>query len=738
MRGRTIIAAIIAVLSAWTLQAETARRRAILIGINDYSASTLAHSMPSPDRAWSNLDGAVNDVDLMRELVIALYDFKSADVVTLKDQQATRDGVFRALQRLLAQTQKNDVVLFYYSGHGSQVRNSRSAESDRLDESLVPADSRRGAPDIRDKELLPFFNGILDRGARLTIVLDTCHSGSGARGLDSGLRARAVKSDLRDVADPSEGQRPERRGALILSAAQDFDLAFETLDEHGKIRGAFTWALARALRDAHAGEPATETFLRARARLQAERPSQDPVLAGRDDIRQLPFLGIRGDRRAHGSVIAVEKTTGPGTYLLQGGWASGLTVGSELRLVDGGPTVEVTALLGVSHAVARMRTRTTPLQPGALLELVTWAAPPSPPLRVWIPRAECNALATARALREEAVRRRDVHWLEDPTETSPTHLLRWSDGAWELVTNGVRRKVATPPMNAVPAGAMLFVQLPAPAQLVDEIGSVDGVEITDDSRAADYVLTGRLAHDGVEYAWVRPSVTAADRTRSILPLRSAWIDGERAFALRDSIVQLRRVQGWQELRSPAASAPPYRLAVRRAVDGALVDDGRLLGSTRYELVLRERRRTSDEPVFARYVYAFVIDSDGSSVLLFPSPETGSVENLLPVTLTPAQPLRHAPAEIPLVGARPFVIGEPYGLDTYFLLSTGEPLPSLASLEWRGVRAASAGSARKSPIEELLAQTLAGTRGPDEPIRTPPDWSIDKVIFESVSPRRVAR
>jgi hypothetical protein len=285
---------------------------------------------------------------------------------------------------------------------------------------------------------------------------------------------------------------------------------------------------------------------------------------------------------------------------------------------------------------------------------------------------------------------------------------------------------------------MLFVQLPAPAQLVDEIGSVDGVEITDDSRAADYVLTGRLAHDGVEYAWVRPSVTAADRTRSILPLRSAWIDGERAFALRDSIVQLRRVQGWQELRSPAASAPPYRLAVRRAVDGALVDDGRLLGSTRYELVLRERRRTSDEPVFARYVYAFVIDSDGSSVLLFPSPETGSVENLLPVTLTPAQPLRQAPAEIRLVGARPFVIGEPYGLDTYFLLSTGEPLPSLASLEWRGVRAASAGSARKSPIEELLAQTLAGTRGPDEPIRTPPDWSIDKVIFESVSPRRVAR
>ena len=43
-----------------------------------------------------------------------------------------------------------------------------------------------------------------------------------------------------------------------MSAAQDFDLAFETLDDQKKIRGAFTWALARAMRDADPGEPASE------------------------------------------------------------------------------------------------------------------------------------------------------------------------------------------------------------------------------------------------------------------------------------------------------------------------------------------------------------------------------------------------------------------------------------------------------------------------------------------------
>src|SRR5205814_10176582 len=123
------------------------------------------------------------------------------------------------------------------------------------------------------------FTAILARGARLTIILDTCHSGSGARGLDGGLRFRGGSPDLRDVADPFVAPSPERRGALILSAAQDFDLAFETLDEQGKIRGAFTWALARAMRDAEAGEPASETFLRAEARLHAERPAQAPLIA---------------------------------------------------------------------------------------------------------------------------------------------------------------------------------------------------------------------------------------------------------------------------------------------------------------------------------------------------------------------------------------------------------------------------------------------------------------------------
>jgi caspase domain-containing protein len=740
MRRRAFIVGIAAVVLMSGLPARASGRRALLIGINDYSASripALRHA-PAPGRAVPNLDGAVHDVEIMRELLVALYGFKAGDVVTLTDQQATRGAILGSLQQhLLAAAQKDDVVFFYFSGHGSQVRNSLSSEADHLDESLVPADSRQGSPDIRDKELLPLFNGILDRGARLTIVLDTCHSGSGARGLNGGLQHRAVEPDLRDVADRSTGQPPERRGALIFSAAQDFDLAFETLDDQGEIRGAFTWALARALRDAEPGESAADTFLRAQARLHAERPAQDPVIAGGAEARSRPFLGVRIDRRDHGPVIAVERAAGPASYLLQGGWASGLTLGSELRALSRGDTrLEVTSLLGISRCMARVSRGTTPLQPGALLEIVTWAAPPSPPLRVWIPPAPDDLFAFARALRDEAARR-GIRWIDDPTAATPTHLLRPRDGAWELVTKDRRSKAAAPLLAGVPAGASLFLQLPAPAPLVEAIGTISGIETTSGPETADYVLAGRFVGGCIEYAWVRPSVTASDRARSILPLRTAWTAANRTVELREGVVRLRRVQGWHDLRSPAASASHYRLAVQRADDGELVEDGTLIGNKRYRLVLRERRQGPAEPLYACYVYAFVIDSNGKSSLLFPAPETGDVENLLPSTPTPGQPVRQAPAEIQFAGTRPFIVSEPYGIDTFFLLSTDEPLLSLTSLEWRGVRGPRA-DAKKHPLEELLAQTISGTRAPGEPILTPPTWSIDRITFESVPPRRAAR
>ncbi len=274
-------------------------RRALLVGINDYTASTLAahpQTAPVPGRDWPDLAGAVNDVNTMRDMLVALYGFDRNDIVTLTDQAATREAILGTIeQRLVNPAAKDDVILFYFAGHGSQVRNSLSEERDKLDESLVPADSRAGAADIRDKELRMLFNRILDRGARLTVILDNCHSSSGARGLGTGARPRGVKPDLRDVADGVNVPRPESRGALVLAATQDVDAAWETRDAEGKFHGAFSWSWMRSMRDSASGEPAMETFLRAQARMRAETPFQQP----RHAHGAVPRHAHRPTRRTH-------------------------------------------------------------------------------------------------------------------------------------------------------------------------------------------------------------------------------------------------------------------------------------------------------------------------------------------------------------------------------------------------------------------------------------------------------
>jgi hypothetical protein len=749
---------------------DTGTRRAVLVGIDDYSASRLprpAGGGTGPPGA-PDLYGAVNDVRTIGEILVALYGFASRGVLTLTDQAATRAAILRALdERLVQPTRPGDVVLFYFSGHGSQVANTRSDEPDGLDESIVPADRGPAAPDIRDKELRRIFNRILDRGARLTVVLDSCHSGSGARNPD-GPSFRRAAPDGRDVKDgPPYGPRPEDRGALVLSAAQDLDLAWESDDEHGRPHGAFSLALARSMRDATAGESAAETFRRAHARLQAEKRFQEPVLGGNGEATRAPLLGSRADGHARGrKVVAVERVEGNGTVMLQGGWADGLTPGSELRLLAGGPgpaaRLRVTAVPGLSSSEAVVVPANGPAapdpRPGALAEVVAWAPAPGPPLRVWVSQIS-GGLAAAAGLAAELAReapRRGVRWIVDPTEETPAQVLRWRDEGWELeaACGDVERLGSRTDAGAVLAmmaraqesercrdlarGAhekrpSLYVQVPAPASLVRDLGigpgtDRDGIEPVAGPAAATYVLAGRVKGGGVEYAWLRPGAGPPDRRRSVLPVHTRWVPlaaSDAANGLVEDVLRLRQIHDWQQLDSPAGAGFPYELAVREE-DSRRLASGNLTGRQRYDLVLRAKQDPPPAAVEPRYVYAFVIDSDGKSVLLFPT--AGGVENRFPLRL-PGRPPVPPQREIPL-GYSSFVVTEPFGVDTYFLLATDEPLPDPWVLEWKGVRAH--GLQEQTPLAKLLAST-GGARRSAAPAAIPAAWSIERTPFVSVDP-----
>ena len=126
-------------------------RRALLIGIDRYSAEVgRAAELPSAPsrRHWKNLKGAVNDVRALRELLIHRQGFRPQDIVLLENEAATREAILGAFQRhLIAPANAGDHSVFYFAGHGSRIRNSRSTELDGKDETIVPADANRHAGD---------------------------------------------------------------------------------------------------------------------------------------------------------------------------------------------------------------------------------------------------------------------------------------------------------------------------------------------------------------------------------------------------------------------------------------------------------------------------------------------------------------------------------------------------------------------------------------------------------------
>jgi hypothetical protein len=200
-------------------------------------------------------------------------------------------------------------------------------------------------------------------------------------------------------------------------------------------------------------------------------------------------------------------------------------------------------------------------------------------------------------------------------------------------------------------------------------------------------------------------------------VRTAWLDD--AGTLRAALVRLRRIHAWQILESPPEARSPYHLALRRGRNRELRTSGAVVGEEKYTLVLRASA-TPPPRVAPRYFYVFTVDSHGRSTLLFP--RSGSVENRFPLQPSP-------PPEIPLGDTAAFEAAPPYGMDTYFLLSTDEPLPNPWILEWDAVRAPRRDPS--TPLEQLLVLTASDSRS--RRLLTPATWSLERVIVESVPP-----
>lgn len=221
------------------------RKLALVIGVGDYANERI------PD-----LDGPANDARSIAQLLTDTnsFAFPKENVCVLLDQHATYAAVVKGLKQfLIDQARPDDIVVFYFAGHGSQIKDNNFDESDGLDETFVLHDSRtqadgRDIHDLTDDSFNDLLAQLHQKTRNVTVILDSCNSGSATRA-NTALRSRFFEPEdfapqaSKDDSGDGGGWTPEDLpGVVTLTAAVDGTPA---LEKDGK--GLFTDAIIQVL-----------------------------------------------------------------------------------------------------------------------------------------------------------------------------------------------------------------------------------------------------------------------------------------------------------------------------------------------------------------------------------------------------------------------------------------------------------------------------------------------------------
>jgi len=285
---------------------------ALLVGINDY----LGGVRP--------LIGCINDVKRMLEfLQLRTEDgefelhpllLTSGDPDNPSEALPKRQAVIDGFRNHLCQAGRDDVALFYYSGHGSQEKAPPELwhlEPDRLDETLVCYDSRtEGQWDLADKELAILLAEVAKRNPHIVVMVDACHSGTVTRAVDAGVRL--APSDVRDRPlssfegfDAIQVQKAVKPGEtsgsgwivmpegkhVVISACRAEEVSLERF-LGSETRGVFSYYLLDTLQRTGLTPSYRDVFARVTAMVRNQVSTQTPYIEA-SDVKQLqePFLG---------------------------------------------------------------------------------------------------------------------------------------------------------------------------------------------------------------------------------------------------------------------------------------------------------------------------------------------------------------------------------------------------------------------------------------------------------------
>lgn len=211
-------------------------KRALLIGLN------------YPLDVNCKLLGCCNDVRNMSKYLSSTFGFTQQQITVLTDEdlknapKVSRDGIVSALYDLCISSWREnlDIVVFHYSGHGSQERDLNADEKSGMDEGIVPMDYMVRGLIIDDllKEIFMKFNP----KTKIICFFDCCHSGT--------MLDLPFAYDQQKPADPDQIRQisiPNAPKIYCFSGCMDTQTSMDSRDDTNSPAGAMTACMLKLL-----------------------------------------------------------------------------------------------------------------------------------------------------------------------------------------------------------------------------------------------------------------------------------------------------------------------------------------------------------------------------------------------------------------------------------------------------------------------------------------------------------
>jgi hypothetical protein len=340
---------------------------AVLIGVDCYLEGKL------PDGTfYRNLGGCVHDILRTERFLRDRLGLTDRQILKLTasnagtgrpaeppEQWPTYENIIGMFKKVTRTASPGDQVYIHYSGHGGRARTifPELKDEDGRDESLVPTNiSQPDARYVRDVELTHLLKTMVDRQLIVTVVLDSCHSGSMTRG-DGGATVRgtgavdtaerpaeslvASKEELAaswrsllpdgaHLSKPGSGWMPEPQGYVLLAACSALEGANEYAFDGQVKNGALTHWLLESLKQIGPNLTYRMLYNRIVPKVHAQFTQQTPQLQGEGDRVVFGSGNLKPPR----SVNVVE--VGPPRVLLGTGHAHRVKSGATFAVYSPG------------------------------------------------------------------------------------------------------------------------------------------------------------------------------------------------------------------------------------------------------------------------------------------------------------------------------------------------------------------------------------------------------------------